>query len=151
MLADAVYLGLGWKHTCVVQTAGASCWGRGNDGRLGDGASTTRGTPVPVLGLLDAVTIEGGEDFTCALRAGGVVSCWGRDDHDQIANGRIASSVPVQMDFLPGAVDDIALGRGHACVLIAGAAWCWGAGNLGQLGSEVARTAAPLRVEGLLP
>ena len=104
-----------------------------------------------MIGLADAVTVEGGEDFTCARRTGGAVSCWGRDDHDQIANDGASSSEPVEMRFLPGDADDLDLGRGHGCVVIAGGAWCWGDGNLGQLGTDVDGSAVPLRVEGILP
>lgn len=76
--------------------------------------------------------------------------CWGRDDHDQIANGGRSSNVPVAMSFIPGPADDLALGRGHGCVIVAGAVWCWGDNDQGQLGSDSASSPAPLRVDGLL-
>jgi alpha-tubulin suppressor-like RCC1 family protein len=39
-------------HTCAVMVDGsARCWGANNDGRLGDGTTTSRATPVEATGI----------------------------------------------------------------------------------------------------
>ena len=39
-------------HTCVVTDyGGLKCWGNNDDGQLGDGTTTTRLSPVNVVGL----------------------------------------------------------------------------------------------------
>jgi alpha-tubulin suppressor-like RCC1 family protein len=41
----------GWLSTCGVTTDHrAYCWGENSDGQLGDGTTTQRLTPVPVVG-----------------------------------------------------------------------------------------------------
>lgn len=75
-------LAAGWFHTCAVMTSGTvKCWGEngagnGPGGRLGDGTTTSRSSPVDVGGLTDAVLVAAGT-HTCALTTTGKVKCWG--------------------------------------------------------------------------
>ncbi len=46
-----VTIAAGGTHTCAIATDGlAYCWGGNGAGQLGDGTTTARSTPVPVLG-----------------------------------------------------------------------------------------------------
>jgi hypothetical protein len=75
-LARQVSVGSG--HACAVTTAGAAlCWGNNQSGQLGDGTTTNRATPTPVLGLEAHVTaIAAGGQHTCATTDEGSVWCW---------------------------------------------------------------------------
>ncbi len=79
----------GYEHTCAVTTAGAmQCWGWNISGQLGDGTSTQRLTPVPVVGLGSGVqAIAGGVYHTCALITPNAVYCWGANGLMQLGDG----------------------------------------------------------------
>src|SRR3989441_6531274 len=82
----------------------AQCWGRNDDGQLGDGTFTSSSTPLRVGGLTGAAAVSGGFYHTCALLGDGTVQCWGRDAEGQLGNGAtIGSGVPRRGARLPGA------------------------------------------------
>lgn len=71
--------------TCALQagTGAAWCWGENSDGRLGDGTTSDRIAPAPVLGGLTFTRlVMGGQDWswgtstTCGASAGRFY-CWG--------------------------------------------------------------------------
>lgn len=65
---------------CARLTGGSvHCWGRNDNGQLGDGTRKTSDTPAPVQGLGRASAIAVGLDDACALVEGGRVMCWGHD------------------------------------------------------------------------
>jgi cysteine-rich repeat protein len=128
----------GSQFACVRTGGNVSCWGD-NDNRQTseDGGTTDQSLPVVVPGLADAVDLALGQDFACALRAGGVVSCWGDDGAGQLGDNdgsTVDSAAPVDVTGLPGAADQIAVGFDHGCALVAGEVWCWGDAFYGQLG-----------------
>ncbi|MCX6130155.1 MAG: hypothetical protein NTX25_13950, partial [Proteobacteria bacterium] len=57
----------------------ARCWGNNGSGALGDGTSTNRSTPVALQSSLygNPKQLALGGSGSCALFAGGTVSCWG--------------------------------------------------------------------------
>ena len=63
------------------------CWGRNDDGQLGDGTTTERRVPTRVPGLADVVEVDAGAAHTCALRAGGRIVCWGANAEGQLGDG----------------------------------------------------------------
>jgi hypothetical protein len=74
-----VAIGAGGLHTCAVQSGGSvSCWGSNSSGQLGDGNQfDDSSVPVTVDEISDAVAVDSGFEHSCAVRAGGTVSCWG--------------------------------------------------------------------------
>ena len=77
----AVALSSGYYHTCAILDNGAvSCWGKGSDGRLGNGATSDKSTPTLTSSLgtgRTAVALSSGGHHTCAILDNGAVSCWG--------------------------------------------------------------------------
>ena len=52
-------------------------WGDNSTGQLGDGTTTDRLTPVPVVGLDDAVQVAMGGGYASAVKSDGTVWTWG--------------------------------------------------------------------------
>ena len=128
----------GGRHTCGLTTAGAVlCWGRNDRNQLGDGTTSARLTPTPVVGLgSDVVEIAAGYDHTCALKTAGALVCWGYNNWGQLGDGTTTSrATPIAVPGMAGAVATIGAGAYHTCVLTTGGgAQCWGGNSSGQLG-----------------
>lgn len=132
-------LAAGAAHTCALTADGSAyCWGSNSHGQLGDGSTTNRAEPVAVATALKFTSIDAGAMHTCALTSAGAAWCWGRNNRGQLGDGTSTGRV------LPVAVTgghelrQISTGGfnvGHTCALDeAGAAWCWGDNERGQLG-----------------
>lgn len=91
----------GRAHSCARRRSGqVLCWGRNVEGQLGDGTTTNRFSPVPVVDLDDATAIATGYDFSCALTRDGRVLCWGGNEQGQLGDGsRRQRSRPVEVDL----------------------------------------------------
>ncbi|MBN1439877.1 MAG: hypothetical protein JW929_10750 [Anaerolineales bacterium] len=131
-------LAAGWNHTCAVTAeGGVMCWGRNDNGQLGDGSRTNRNRPVGVKGpTVLAVAVTAGWGHTCVLTEDGGVLCWGRNKYGQLGDGtNQRSSEPVAVSGLDSGVVAIAAGDDHTCALTAsGGVQCWGLNESGQLG-----------------
>ncbi len=129
-------LAAGSTHACLRRLDGTvACWGRNDDGQLGDGTRTPHASATAVAGLDDAISIAAGDRHTCAVRMGGSVVCWGADEAGQLGDGggaRRLTPTPVAGVTSARAV---AAGDDFSCVLRSnGGVICWGADGAGQLG-----------------
>ena len=128
-LADVRDVALGETHACAVHAwGGVACWGKNDEGQLGDGTLTDRARPVDVRDLSGtAKRVAVGARHSCALLANGTVQCWGANAASQLADGtraHRASPALVQGAF---EVIDVSAGGDASCVLFGdGSARCWG-------------------------
>jgi alpha-tubulin suppressor-like RCC1 family protein len=139
-------LSAGGSHSCLLRrNGGVTCWGRNDDGQLGDGTLTPRSLGVRVAGVSDAVALAAGERHTCAVRKGNTVVCWGADDTGQLGDGGGADQLtPVPVAGVVNATA-VAAGAGFSCALLGDeTAVCWGDDGDGELGNgAIATTPLP--------
>lgn len=127
-------LSAGAHHTCAIRAAdrGVDCWGSGDNGQLGEGATTDSPRAVNVTGAVgDDVVVAGA--YAC-VRSGTSVSCWGDGDAGQLGDG---SMVDYRAEVRPVAlspISQIAMGEDHACMGTSSSLSCWGINGDGQLG-----------------
>jgi alpha-tubulin suppressor-like RCC1 family protein len=148
----AIYAG--YRFTCALTTGGGvKCWGTNVNGQLGDGSTTTRSSPVDVVGLTSGVaSLRVGYAFACAVLTTGGTKCWGRNNYGQLGRGNTTdSSTPVDVTGLTSGVESISTGYYHACALLSsGGAKCWGYNYLGRLGDgTTTNRSSPVDVLGL--
>jgi len=140
----------GHEFTCAIASGEVYCWGLNDNGQLGDGTTSERLTPLPVVRLDgNATMIAAGEDHACA-QVGGNAFCWGHDDNGALGSGMMLgqSATPVQVTATSN-VEDITIAGWHACALSDGAVSCWGTGTTGELGDGAqTSTATPVAVSG---
>jgi len=132
--ADCEQSGCG--HTCARTAAGvAYCWGNNEAGELGDGTSTERLVPTPVIGGLSFSAVNGGGGHTWSLTASGAAYCWGYNFSGQLGAGLTGYTIPS-----PAAVSanvsfaEVRPGLYHTCARTTlGIIYCWGFNGGGQL------------------
>ena len=95
-----VELAAGQTHACGVATSGqVYCWGDRHRGAIGDGVTNVSFAPQPVLVPgISAIAVRAGFNSSCALMAGGLVSCWGDD-----TQGTLGSRFDGPLQECPGA------------------------------------------------
>ncbi len=133
----------GGRHSCVVASSRAYCWGADDYGQLGNNASTADSVnPVAVSSALvgDVAEVSAGSDGTCAIAAG-KTSCWGANASGQLGNATTANSaVPVAV-VANGALSSatttsVGAGSSHSCAVADDTVYCWGSGADGRLGTR---------------
>ena len=167
-LTDIIAIATGGTHSLALKRDGTVwAWGKNQFGRIGDGGTEDRSTPVQVRGpggegfLADVFAIAAGNAFSLALKRNGTVWAWGANADGQVGDGTRTFSppdektTPVQVKGPKGKgflTDVVAVNGGlnHSLVLKRdGTVWAWGWNNSGQLGDKaVDRSLTPVQVRG---
>ncbi len=152
-IPTATQVSAGLAHACaVLANHQVMCWGSNSSGQIGNGSATfVRSTPTVVRGITDALQVSCGASHTCALVAGGVVTCWGSNASGQLGTSGVSMSVvPALIAGLTDVVE-VSAGQSHTCARRGdGRVWCWGDNGAGELGDGTMTTRAlPSPVTGL--
>src|SRR5262245_24758341 len=86
----------GSNHTCARLTnMQVKCWGKGSNGRIGDGTSTDRPKPTTVKNvsgtgpLINVTQIAAGGSTTCVRISNTQARCWGGAGFGNVGNGSV--------------------------------------------------------------
>jgi alpha-tubulin suppressor-like RCC1 family protein len=114
-------------HNCARMGDGhVTCWGRNEDGELGDGGNSDDSpTPKKVDGMSGVAQVAVGSNFSCARFTSGNVSCWGSGKI--LGDGKdVTKQKPSEISGLADVVDLQAGGYVVCALTSSGAVKCWG-------------------------
>jgi ELWxxDGT repeat protein len=129
-------------HTCaILDNDDMKCWGRGTNGRLGNGGTSDKTTPIATNTLgsgRTAVDISAGAAHTCAVLDNGDLKCWGSDTYGQLGTGQGYGYSGTAIDLGTGRTAvAVSAGHEHTCAILdTGDLKCWGWNNFGQAGGQ---------------
>lgn len=143
-------IGTGSEHSCLINDSGkAYCWGRNDNGQLGDGTMSNSNVPVAVstAGVLSGKTlthISSGRYVSCVIDSDGRLYCWGKNEAGVLGANASAGAVslPVEVtgkgSLIGKTVKYVDVGPYNAVAIDSdGAAHSWGPGSLGRNGDGV--------------
>jgi alpha-tubulin suppressor-like RCC1 family protein len=155
-------IGAGFGYTCVLtHDQSVLCWGTGNNGRLGNGGTSSTNSPEFVLKGEQDITgdylgeirsLSVGFRGSCAITEGDVPFCWGDGRGTGIGVTSTQSSPVQPLSGQQGLgthliqIEQIAAGWNKSCaVTTEGAVYCWGADS-DDFGHDGAPAGTPVRV-----
>jgi len=140
-------------HSLAVRQNGTAwAWGAGSCGLLGDNTTTSKSSPVSVVGgFTDWCQVSAACLHSLAVRQNGTAWGWGCNTAGQIGDNTTTSrSSPVSV--VGGFTDwcQVSAGSIHSlAVRLNSTAWAWGAGTVGRLGDGAATArSSPVSVVG---
>jgi serine/threonine-protein kinase len=153
----------GTSGACALTIARIGvCWGLNEDKQFGTAIDDSTQTPTPIPHAVSLGWLASGAGYTCVITQTSVTRCVGSNDVGQLGVGdsenrdtltTVAGEPPPPL-VLVFASNDTSTPP-HTCGLTsAGAAWCWGNNQFGQLGAttqtscsgNVACSTTPLNV-----
>lgn len=145
------FLTTGGNFACALNPAGqAYCWGRNDDGELGNGTRTSSSVPVAVQqGGVSFTTLSTSyAEFACALTAAGQAYCWGNNNFGQLGTGSAGNTSPAPVAGGISFVQLVASNQYTCGLNFTGQAYCWGVSSRGALGNgATSNNATPMPVQ----
>ena len=131
----------GGNFTAAIKTDGTLwTWGFGNSGRLGTNDITNRSTPVTTFaGGSSWKQVSCGGAHTAAIKTDGTLWTWGYGAAGRLGNGVTTGIISTPVTTFAGGTNwkqVSSAGAFTAAIKTDGTLWTWGAGNLGQLGTN---------------
>lgn len=153
-ISTAIAVGAGDSSACaLLEDKTVKCWGKNDQGQLGNNSFDDKAEPVGVYRLSDVIqlALHPAANHGCALLANKTVKCWGFNHYGQLGDEKLAASgAPVAISGLADVIQ-IAVGEDHSCALLADKSIkCWGKNDSGQLGDNDTKSESkPVTVIGM--
>jgi len=129
-------------------------WGNNQYGRLGDGTTTSRSSPVTVIGgITNWRQVSAGFRHSLGVTSTGIAYAWGSNGDGRLGTGNPTSTSTSSPVTVVGGITNwsqVSAGNGHSLgVTSTGIAYAWGSGLSGQLGTgNQNTTSSPVTVAG---
>lgn len=135
-----------FQHTCALHTPTSkiSCWGRNQNGQLGDGTSTDRGAPAFATdySLAKYIDVDVGQTHSCGITFERYLRCWGRNNHGQLGLGNSTDTAAPLKITSTQPFFYVSAGKDATCMIetMAGTAMCFGEQHMNGAGLGVDAT-----------
>jgi alpha-tubulin suppressor-like RCC1 family protein len=144
----------GYVHSLGVRSNGTAwAWGNNCSGRLGDGTTVTKSSPVSVIGgFTDWCQVSAGDNHSLGVRCNGTAWAWGLNSVGFLGDGTIMVNKSSPVSVIGGFTDwcQVSAGDSHSLgVRCNGTAWAWGSNVSGRLGDgTTVNRSSPVSVIG---
>jgi alpha-tubulin suppressor-like RCC1 family protein len=131
----------GDEFVCGLTTTRETyCWGRNNEGQLGDPGETAAFSPLPrlVVGAPQFRTVSVGGAHACGLTDDGSAYCWGRNLYGTLGSSGLTAAWRAAVGPVSGGLkfDSLSAGGYHTCAIAkSGQTYCWGDWSNGATGT----------------
>ncbi|MEK2688323.1 Ig-like domain-containing protein [Bdellovibrio sp. GT3] len=126
-------------NTCgILSDKSMKCWGRNQNGQVGDGTTTQRSSPTTVSGGITWAQVATSQSWACAISdaaasPASALYCWGAANSFG-KSGVNSSTTPLLIDDT-NTYQKVSLGNNHGCAIRTdGTLICWGFNSSGQVG-----------------
>jgi alpha-tubulin suppressor-like RCC1 family protein len=147
-------------HSLGVTDSGiAYAWGGNGNGRLGDGTTTGRTSPVTVIGgITDWASVSASSgpagNHSLGVTDTGIAYAWGYNNQGQLGDGTQFFDRSSPVTVIGGITNwaSVSAGSGHSLgVTATGIAYAWGLNGYGQLGDgTTTNRSSPVTVTGFI-
>ena len=119
---------VGFEHTCAIASDDrAYCWGRNDQGQLGDGTTVDRVLPAPVEGGITWRQVSASYQYTCGVTSINATLCWGSFGAIFGNSGAISAQTKPNLITSLDTYTQIATSRNLICtIILAQGIRCWG-------------------------
>jgi alpha-tubulin suppressor-like RCC1 family protein len=124
----------------ITSTGIAYAWGFNNRGQLGDNSTSTRSSPVTVVGgITNWAQVSAGYEHVVAITSTGIAYAWGYTTSGRLGNNDTSSNRSSPVTVVGGITNwaQVSAGREHSLgVTSTGIAYAWGRNTYGRLGDN---------------